>query len=268
MYCSLKSNSYFLQQAVIEMRCRELGNYLTKCLDIPAVSDDTDFRTFLGFPSNFMHLKARAFSVMPEAIDHGEAGDGEEDIEGSSDDEAHHDSSKPPTLVAPPDDTASSPSKPALPSRPNAPTAKQTGISSNSDSAASPSQNPSSNNLPHNHAFAGLVPPADEDGIAMFDYAGSEASELAFSVGEIVHMIESNAPADWAAGFTDKSTADKPGYFPRSFVRPFTSEDYVYNSALKTWSLRDDIANFTYDPVAMTYHYTNPPRAPAQTLYK
>lgn len=255
------------------MRCRELGNYLTKCLDIPAVSDDTEFRTFLGFPSNFMHLKARAFSVMPEAIDHGEAGDGEEDIDGSSDEEhhssAHADaSSKPPTLVAPPDEPSFSPPKPN-PALPN--TQSSSGFSpaasSPNPSGSSPSST-STTTTSSNPAFAGLVPPSDEDGIAMFDYAGSDASELAFNIGEIVHMIESNAPADWAAGFTDRSTADKPGYFPRSFVRPFTSEDYVYNSTFKTWSLRDDIASFTYDPANMTYHYANPPRAPAQTLYK
>lgn len=250
-------------QAVIEMRCRELGNYLTKCLDIPAVSDDSDFRTFLGFPSNFMHLKARAFSVMPEAIDHGEAGDGEDEIDGSSDEEnhSHHDSSsssKPPTLMAPPEESTSPAKAPALPPKDNS-SSPHPNFTSNGSVPASATANP---------AFAGLVPPTDEDGIAMFDYGGAEASELAFRVGEVVHMIESNAPADWAAGFTDRSTADKPGYFPRSFVRPFTSEDYIYNSSTQTWSLRDDIANFTYDPAKMTYHYGNPPRAPALTLYK
>lgn len=252
------------------MRCRELGNYLTKCLDIPAVSDDSDFRTFLGFPSNIMHLKARAFSVMPEAIDHGEAGDGEDDVDGSSDEEnhSHHDSSssssKPPTLMAPPEESSSPTSKrngppPLLPPKDNSSSPNVNSTSNGGDSGSSSSTNP---------AFIGLVPPTDEDGIAMFDYGGAESSELAFSVGEVVHMIESNAPADWAAGFTDRSTADKPGYFPRSFVRPFTSEDYIYNSTTSTWSLRDDIANFTYDPAKMTYHYGNPPRAPAHSLYK
>lgn len=237
-------------KAVIDMRCRELGNYLTKCLDIPAVADDTEFRTFLGFPSNFMDLKARAYSVVPEAIDHGEAGDGEEDGDeaSSSEEESQAELSKPPTLVAPPEETKQAP---AVPARPKV--GAKSGAENTSSSAA-PQQT--------------ITPPKDEDGIAMFDYAGAEAGELAFTSGEIVHMIESNAPQDWAAGYTDKSTADRPGYFPRSFVRPFTSEDYIYNSTFRTWSLRDDISDFTYDPSKLSYNYNKPPRAPATSLYK
>jgi hypothetical protein len=231
--------------SVIEMRCKELSNYLTRCLEIPAVADDVEFRTFLGFPSNFMNLKARAYTLMPDAIEHGEAGEGEHsDGESSSDD--NDTPSKPPALVAPPSSTnvaSSSSSKPPVPAKP---------AITNRDSTPS----------------NGLVPPQDDDGVAMFDYAGSEPGELAFKVGEIIHMIESEAPPDWAAGYTDKSTADKPGYFPRSFVRPFTSEDYIYNSSFKAWSLRDDITSFTYDPSTMKYSYANPPRTPAKSLYK
>lgn len=223
------------------MRCRELGNYLTKCLDIPAVTDDPEFRTFLGFPSNFMNLKARAYSVMPDSIDHGEGDDN--DVEGSSSGEEGME--KPPMLKLPPEEPSSASSsnsnaqkvKPVVPAKPSTLTGHP-------------------------------KPPTDEDGIAMFDYAGTEPGELAFKVGEIVHMIESEAPRDWAAGYTERSTADKPGYFPRCFVRPFTGEDYIYNSTFQTWSLRDDISNFTYDPATSSYTYTTPPRVPAQSLYK
>jgi hypothetical protein len=237
------------------MRCRELGNYLTKCLEIPAVADDMEFRTFLGFPSNFMNLKARAFSVMPDAIEHGEATGEDSGEESSSDEGEGKVSDRPPALMAPPSEdlraTSSSgnvggknggASKPPVPAKPsNAASGKSTGFP---------------------------TPPKDDDGIAMFDYAGTEPGELAFTIGEVVHMIESEAPKDWAAGYTDKSTSDKPGYFPRSFVRAFTSEDYIYNSTFQTWSLRDDIAHFSYDPSSMTYSYIHPPRAPAQSLYK
>ena len=237
------------------MRCRELGNYLTKCLDIPAIADDVEFRTFLGFPSNFMNVKARAYSVMPEKIDHGEAGDGdEEDAESSSDSETSV-SKPPPALSAPPLSVSNS----------SLPIASSSSSSSTSTAKATPAKDLKGAAA---SALAIPSPPTDEDGVAMFDYAGTEAGELAFTIGEVVHMIESEAPPDWAAGYTDKSTAEKPGYFPRSFVRPFTSEDYIYNSATQTWSLREDIANFTYDPNARTYNYCNPPRPLAKTLYK
>lgn len=229
------------------MRCKELGNWLTKCLEIPAVADDAEFRTFLGFPSNFMNLKARAYSVMPDAIEHGEG----DDVDGSSSSDESDSLSKPPALVAPPLTASSSNVTPAPVAHVKPPVPeKPAELRHHSQPTSSP------------------VPPNDDDGIAMFDYAGNEAGELAFKVGEIVHMIESEAPADWAAGYTDKSTADKPGYFPRSFVRPFTAEDYIYDSTTFNWSLRDDISNFTYDPTSMKYNYTNPPRAPAKSLYK
>lgn len=229
------------------MRCRELGNYLTKCLEIPAVTDDVEFRTFLGFPANFMNLKARAYSVMPEKIDHGEAGDGDEEDadESSSDSETVAVSKAPPALVAP--------------------TLTNSGSIASSSSSSAVASTPKS---AHNDSKAVPAPPTDDDGIAMFDYAGAEPGELAFIIGDTIHMIESEAPADWAAGYTDKSTAEKPGYFPRSFVRPFTSEDYIYNSSSQTWSLREDISKFTYDPASRSYTYSNPPRPLAKTLYK
>lgn len=236
------------------MRCRELGNYLTKCLDIPAVADDAEFRNFLGFPANFMNLKARAYSVMPGTIDHAE-GEGDDGADSGSGDE-----DEPPAALVPPpgSDAASSSSSPATKPRAgtgsNKPTAKTTASSTTSSSSAIVKNAP--------------PPPQDDDGIAMFDYAGTEPGELAFNAGEIVHMIESEAPKDWAAGYTDRSTADKPGYFPRSFVRPFTSEDYVYNSSTAKWSLREDVAQFTYDPASASYHYNSPPRASATSLYK
>lgn len=232
------------------MRCKELGNYLTKCLDSPAVTDDPDFRTFLGFPASLMNLKARAYSIMPDNIHHGEA-EGDEVGAESSDDETAA-AIPPPKLVAP----SSSTSPPPVPSR--------THVSSPS----SPDNSTATPPVPAASNSSTPKPPTDDDAIAMFDYAGTDDGELAFKVGEIIHVIESQAPPDWAAGYTDTSTADKPGYFPRSFVRPLTSEDYIWNSKTETWSLRDDILDFNFDPNTKTYSYGKPPRAPASSLYK
>lgn len=242
---------------------------MTKCFEIPAVTDDPEFRRFLGFPDNLMTLKARGYTIIPQSIDHGE-GDNEEDGTASEED------APPPPLVVPPLSVQA-----VTPSSSNS---GATSIPTSTGSNVSASPPPQVSTLPPAEIQAPKAespvqrtstrtkdwpkPPEQDDAIAMFDYPGKEPGELAFKIGEIVHLIESQAPADWAAGFTKSSTPDKPGYFPRAFVRQLTSEDYVYHSSNKTWVLRDDIADFTYDPNSGLYNYNKPQREPAVSLYQ
>jgi len=73
--------------------------------------------------------------------------------------------------------------------------------------------------------------------VAQFDYTSGEASDLNFSAGEIIDVIEIVSD-DWLKG----STAKKTGIFPKAFVAPLTVQRVPFPRS-KRETMTDPMAN-------------------------
>jgi hypothetical protein len=105
--------------------------------------------------------------------------------------------------------------------------------------------------------------PPDFLAVAMFDYDGQrEQHEISFKFGDIVALYteECRPTDDWWQGYVLNEDTSKlyGGYFPRTFVRRLTKDDFIYDAESGSYLYSPDITNYTYDEATDTY-IKNPP---------
>jgi len=94
--------------------------------------------------------------------------------------------------------------------------------------------------------------------VAMFDFSGSkQQQEILFKFGDIIglYLDACKESEDWWQGYVlcDESNDVKPGYFPQTYARKLTPDDFIYDSESGGYMYGPDITNWSFDHSSNQY---------------